>query len=94
MSFKYERHAGGYILIDGQEVAHTLQCVHCGTHFVSIKGSGTTRGWCHGCHGVTCGAEACFEHIPVEAKIEFAEGTKNPYTDKITELYKQFGKTI
>jgi len=35
---KHERHAHGLVIINGKEVATTLQCPHCGGHFVSRKG--------------------------------------------------------
>lgn len=46
----------GVILCDDKVVADTLQCVHGGEHFISIKGSGTKRGFCLRCNGVFCGA--------------------------------------
>ncbi len=63
---KWERAPAGTILIDGVEVAHTLQCCHCGCHFVSRKGSGMLRGFCMRCHKITCGAVQCDTCIPVE----------------------------
>lgn len=56
-----ERKASGVILMDdgdgkGEvEVATTMRCAHGGEHFISVKGSGITRGWCSRCHGVFCG---------------------------------------
>jgi hypothetical protein len=45
--------------VNGKEVAATLQCPHCGGHFVSRKGSGHRRSFCFNCKEVTCGAPAC-----------------------------------
>ena len=69
---QYERKADGAILMDGQEVASTIQCVHCGKHFVSIKGSGKIRGWCLKCSGPICGPE-CHVCIPMEKQLEAME---------------------
>ncbi len=35
---RHERHAHGLVILNGKEVATTLQCPHCGGHFVSRKG--------------------------------------------------------
>lgn len=56
---KHERHPHGLIFINGREVATTLQCPHCGGHFISRKGSGHRRTFCLKCNGVTCGARTC-----------------------------------
>lgn len=56
---QFERKPHGIIFVDGKEVAHTLQCPHCGGHFTSIKGSGHRRHWCLKCAAVTCGSQAC-----------------------------------
>ena len=69
---QFERNPHGAILIDGQEVAHTLQCVHCGSHFISRKGSGKIRGWCTRCNGPVCGP-SCAVCTPFEKKLEMME---------------------
>lgn len=56
---KHERKPHGIIIVDGKEVATTLQCPHCAAHFVSRKGSGTRRAFCMKCMAVTCGALSC-----------------------------------
>ena len=56
---KFERTAHAAFLVDGREVAHTLQCPHCGSHFVSRRGSGARRTFCLRCRAVTCGNPAC-----------------------------------
>ena len=76
----------GGIVCDGQQVASTLQCPHCGTHFVSMRGSGARRAWCVRCQAVTCGALACDACVPVEARLEHAEGGKTRYDETIREL--------
>ncbi len=53
--------AGGTCMIDGSEVACTIQCVHCGKHWVPVKGSGRRRGFCMMCNGPVCGDKACIE---------------------------------
>lgn len=62
----------GFILLDGQVVADTIQCVHCGRHFIMIKGSGKERGFCLKCNGIICGRK-CIECIPFEKKLDTAE---------------------
>lgn len=49
---KFEHKPHGAIMLDGVEVAHTLQCPHCGQHFVSYPGSGALRGFCFKCMAV------------------------------------------
>lgn len=73
---KYERKPSGHILINNVEVAVTLACVHCGHHFVSIRGSGKIRGFCLKCYGITCGNPACNECVPFERKIDLYEQSK------------------
>jgi hypothetical protein len=72
---EFVRKPSGYILMDGKEVAHTLQCGHCGAHWVPIKGSGRVRGFCSKCNKVLCGAEKCLRyHIPIEVQLDFQDG--------------------
>lgn len=56
---KHERQPHGLVMINGREVATTLQCPHCGGHFVSRKGSGHRRTFCMRHMAVTCGQPAC-----------------------------------
>jgi hypothetical protein len=70
---KYEPKASGAFIVDGQEVASTIQCCHCGMHFVSKKGSGKQRGFCLCCHKITCGAPRCDVCIPFEKQLELME---------------------
>lgn len=56
---KHERRPHGVVFVNGMEVATTLQCPHCGSHFVSRKGSGHRRTWCMKCEAVTCGRVEC-----------------------------------
>jgi len=71
---QFEKRPAGAIILDGQEVAHTLQCCHCYRHFISQKGSGKIRGYCMRHRAITCGSPGCNECIPAEAKLEFYEG--------------------
>lgn len=73
---KTNRKPGGYIIVDGQEVAQTLQCCHCNTHFVSVHGSGKTRGFCMRCMKITCGSPGCDACTPFEKKLEDYEKGK------------------
>lgn len=71
---QYERRPHGLIFVNGKEVAATLQCPHCGAHFVSRKGSGHRRTYCFGCKAVTCGRVACDPCRPFVAGLERALG--------------------
>jgi hypothetical protein len=53
------------------EVA-SLQCVHCGCHWVPQPGSGKVRGFCTRCHGPVCGP-GCAECVPTEQLLENLE---------------------
>lgn len=66
----------GHIIVDGNVLADTLQCVHCNAHFVVIKGSGKTRGWCTHCNGPTCGSEECNECMDFRKKLDLFEKGK------------------
>lgn len=70
---KWERKPHGSCILDGREVGTTLQCVHCGAHFLSVKGSGIKRGFCTKCMGPTCGKSQCFRCKPYEKQIEEIE---------------------
>lgn len=71
---QHERHPHGVIFVNGKEVASTLQCPHCGAHFVSRKGSGHRRTFCLPCKAVTCGSPACDPCRPFLAALERAQG--------------------
>ena len=70
---KFERKPAGVILMDGVEIASTLQCPHCNSHFISRPGSGALRSYCMLCSAVTCGAQRCLEHFPFEKKLDMYE---------------------
>jgi hypothetical protein len=56
------------------ETGDTLMCVHCQKHSIIRPGSGTKRGFCFNCDGVTCGKQACEEScVPFEKAIEQTE---------------------
>ena len=50
----------------------TLQCVHCGGHFIVMPGSGIVRGWCMNCSGPICGP-GCHDCVPTEVLLESME---------------------
>jgi hypothetical protein len=75
---QFERKPKGAFIVDGKEVAHTLQCVHHGGHFVSIRGSGTKRGFCMNCHGPTCGHKKCDPCLPFMKQIDISEKRNIP----------------
>lgn len=72
----YERKAKGYFIVDGREVAATLQCCHCNAHFLSVRGSRIIRGFCMRCYSITCGKKECDVCIPFEKKISLIEKSK------------------
>lgn len=53
--------------------ADTIQCCHCGGHFVVRPGSGTERGFCTRCNGFVCGRQ-CVECVPTELYLSILEG--------------------
>ena len=69
----HRRH--GSIVVDGKEVASTLQCVHCNGHFVNRRNRGD---WvCLRCGGVVCGNRACvIECMAFEKKLDLYESGK------------------
>ena len=71
---KHERKPHGIIIVDGKEVATTLQCPHCGGHFVSRKGSGHRRTFCMNCMAVTCGNRDCDPCRPFVAELGLSQG--------------------
>ena len=90
----HELKPSGFIIVDGQEVAHTKQCCHCGMHFVSVKGSGKIRGFCIGCNKTTCGSPACDTHVPNEAKLEYEEGTYKKFNSNLVHLLDKYGRAL
>lgn len=50
----------------------TLQCVHCGGHWVVKPGSGNVRGFCGRCNGFICGP-GCERCVPTELLLENIE---------------------
>ena len=72
-----EKNIGGYIL-DGDDkvIADTIQCCHCGKHWIREPGSGKIRGFCTKCHKLTCGDIGCCKCVPYEKKIELIEKGK------------------
>lgn len=71
------RNANGYAIWsnpDGKvEEKDTLQCVHCGAHWMVEPGSGIKRGYCLNCNGPHCGSKQCHTCIPLEKFIDTIE---------------------
>lgn len=78
--------AGG-IMLDGQQVAESIQCVHCSAHYYPQPGSGKRRGWCMNCKGPICGSPLCDVCIPTEARLEGWESG-----EKRTEVLQRLNK--
>lgn len=87
------KHGVGAVIVGGRHVADTIQCVHCGMHWIPKPGSGTKRGWCPTCKGPCCGKDFCMKDcIPYEARLEIEEGTRGPgdiYFDRYMLLKNQ-----
>jgi len=87
------RNGKGAIVANGAHVADTLQCVHCGCHWIPVTGSGQKRGWCTACVGPCCGKEGCMTCIPFEAKLEIEEGTRKHGDKYFTEYVRLLQKS-
>ena len=74
--YQSTRKPQGTILADGQCVADTRQCVHCGRHWFWEHGSGRKRGFCLNCMGITCGNDSCHVCVPLQKKLELYEAGK------------------
>ena len=74
---QYQHKANGHLIVDGKEVADTLQCVHCGSHWIPVEGSGIIRGKCYRCRGPICGPQ-CIECVPQEQWMENVEHGRAP----------------
>lgn len=70
------RPKGHFLDQNGNEIADTLQCCHCGAHFEVVKGSGRKRGFCMCCNGVTCGKPECDLCVPAEQQLENMEANR------------------
>jgi len=71
---------GGQIIIGGQVIADTIQCVHCNCHWVPVQGSGKVRGFCNGCMGPVCGQQKCIPCIPWEKKLDRNDKWRKKYS--------------
>lgn len=63
----------GHILIVGDNPtveADTLQCCHCGGHFIVQLGSGRRRGFCMKCKAVHCGGQNCWTCRPYQKLVD------------------------
>jgi hypothetical protein len=72
------RKPSGYFVLNGEQIADTVQCGHCQKHWVPMRGSGIRRGWCMNCGKPTCGSQQCDNCIPAERKLELIEKGINP----------------
>ena len=85
------RQESGAIIVDGQHIASTQQCVHCGNHERIIRGSGKKRGWCGLCNGFVCGRQHCMQHcVPFEARIEYEEAANQKRLDLMNKLITRY----
>lgn len=63
---------------DGKVVeTPTMQCRHCGQHWIMLPGSGRERGWCTKCMGPLCGKKECMDQcLPFEKRLDLYEAGK------------------
>lgn len=73
-----DRRYGSTILIDGEEVAQLLCCVHCRAHFLNVRIPGKERGWCMNCNGPVCPNKKCDTCFPFEKWLESVERGLRP----------------
>ena len=73
---------------DRVEEVPTLQCVHCGCHWVPRPGSGKVRGYCgmSGCMGPICGPKCEGRCLGQERYVELIEKGENPQTYDLNRL--------
>ena len=71
----------------------TLQCSHCGGHWLYQKGSGIRRGWCPVCEQATCGHADCDTHAPHQARLDLTDALNRndagdvKYIKRLVEKY-------
>lgn len=72
----FPRKESGWLVVmgsaGGENHINTIQCGHCGGHWVPTSGSGKVRGFCQNCCRPFCGP-ACSECVPVEQYLENLE---------------------
>lgn len=71
---------GWLFVIDGDGLAReieSVQCCHCGGHFLLTPGSGRVRGFCMNCQGPVCGPQ-CERCLPTEKLLECLEKGIHP----------------
>ena len=79
------RPAGTLHIFDGdgpEQTFDTVQCCHCGRHWVFEPGSGRKRGYCLKCNAITCGNERCDLCVPIEAQIDNMEHGRPVLTER------------
>lgn len=66
-----ERKISGAAIINGNQVADTIQCKHCGMHWISLRGSKKRRGFCMKCMGPLCGKKSCMVCVPLMERLKY-----------------------
>lgn len=88
--YKNKKESGG-IVVNGNHVGSTMQCVHCGRHCTVIAGSGKKRGWCRKCNGFVCGLSQCMNQcIPFESRVEYVEAVSEGNNEVINKLSTKY----
>jgi hypothetical protein len=93
----------GAIILDGVQAATTHRCPHCGGHFLKAQGNlelaqkelgsiAHAPVFCIKCGRDTCGRAGCDPAkvgcVPIEARLEHAEGKRTTYDDAIAKLFE------
>lgn len=85
------RNKRGAVVVDGNLVGETLQCVHCSYTWAVQVGSGIKRGWCLDCKGPLCGKKNCLEACtPFEARLDLTEAIHNSEDKNALDILKRF----
>lgn len=71
----------GHIIVTNESgfwEADIRTCCHCGLPWIVVPGSGRIRGRCYLCGADHCGAPRCWEHSPIEKRLDGVESGRLP----------------
>lgn len=86
---------GGYLIGTGNFTTierDTVQCVHCGMHYIVQPGSGKQRGFCLKCMGATCGQAQCHTCVTIAQRLDMHEAFEREWQkecDRIAEKWSE-----
>lgn len=71
---KSVRNPAGGIIVDGQQVADTARCCHCGAHWVMVRDDESTLPhYCRNCDDTVCDKPSCRNCVPAEKRLDLIE---------------------